>query len=91
MPTNAVPVRRPLFTVLYLHFPVGLKVSHISLRAQTNVGGRGRFLAHKQVDLDNAPYNFGRFHIYHSAEFRSDNPQRWQFWNQVLIQMKLKQ
>ena len=31
-----------------------------------------------------------RDHIWHSAEFRSDCPQRWQFWNQVLVQMKLK-
>ena len=46
--------------------------------------------ASQQVELDAAPYNFGPQHIYHSGEFRSDNAQRWQFWNQVLIKMKLK-
>jgi hypothetical protein len=30
-------------------------------------------------------------HIWHSAEFRSDAAQRWQFWNQTLIKMSLKQ
>jgi len=38
---------------------------------------------------DTSGGNYGA-HIWHSAEFRSDNPQRWQFWNQALIQMKLK-
>ncbi|MGA2787582.1 MAG: hypothetical protein ABSF60_08645 [Verrucomicrobiota bacterium] len=33
--------------------------------------------------------NYGN-HIWHSAEFRSDYAQRWLFWNQVLVQMKLK-
>ena len=28
-------------------------------------------------------------HLWHSAEFRSDYPQRFQFWNEVLTQMKL--
>ena len=37
-----------------------------------------------QVNLGIAPYNFGQQHIYHSGEFRSDNAQRWQFWNAVL-------
>ena len=58
---------------------------------QPNVGGP--FLkgsTHNQVELDLPPYSFGTAHIYHSGEFRSDNPQRWQFWNSVLTQMKLK-
>jgi hypothetical protein len=59
-----------------------------ALGAQVNVGGA--FTIARQVELDVAPYNFGREHIYHSGEFRSDDPQRWQFWNQVLIQMGLK-
>ncbi len=59
-----------------------------ALGAQQNVGGA--FTIARQVELDAAPYNFGREHLYHSGEFRSDNTQRWQFWNQVLVQMKLK-
>jgi hypothetical protein len=59
-----------------------------ALGAQANVGGA--FTAARQVELDSAPYSFGPQHIYHSAEFRSDNPQRWQFWNQLLVQMKIK-
>jgi len=57
-----------------------------ALGAQTNVAGV--FSSSKQIDLEQVPYNFGGTHIYHSGEFRSDNPQRWQFWNQVLVEMK---
>ena len=62
-----------------------------ALGMQPNVGGD--FLTgtnYNQVELDIAPYNFSTEHIYHSGEFRSDNPQRWQFWNEVLVKMKLK-
>jgi len=55
---------------------------------QVNVGGA--FTIARQVELDIPPYNFGSDHIYHSGEFRSDNPRRWQFWNAVLTQMRLK-
>ena len=67
-----------------------------ALGAQANVGGA--FLTgtnYNQVplpdvwppDLLNNAYGD---HIWHSAEFRSDNPQRWQSWNAVLTKMKLK-
>jgi hypothetical protein len=45
----------------------------------------------QEVELDSSPFNFGSSHKYHSGEFRSDTPQRWQFWSQVLLQMGLKQ
>jgi len=62
-----------------------------ALGMQPNVGGAFRTgTNYNQVELDAAPYNFGPQHIYHSGEFRSDNPQRWQFWYQVLVQMGLK-
>jgi hypothetical protein len=67
-----------------------------ALGAQPNVGGA--FLTgtnYDQVSLPNVwppdsatpPYSA---HIWHSAEFRSDYAQRYQFWNAVLTQMKLK-
>ncbi len=59
-----------------------------ALGAQSNVGGF--FSTNNQVELDADPYDFGQEHIYHSGEFRSDYAQRWQFWKQVLLQMKLK-
>ena len=64
-----------------------------ALGAQLNVGGV--FSTNNQVNLPGVwppdPLNNAyRDHIWHSAEFRSDNPQRWQFWNQVLVKMKLK-
>jgi hypothetical protein len=46
--------------------------------------------AMKQIDLRSDPYGFGDAHKYHSGEFRSDNAQRWQFWDQILVQMRLK-
>jgi hypothetical protein len=67
-----------------------------ALGMQPNVGGvfqnNGSF---HQINLPTVwpsdPLNNNyRAHIWHSAEFRSDSPQRWQFWNQVLVQMKLK-
>ena len=59
-----------------------------ALGMQPNVGGV--FSTNNQVELDIPPYNFSTEHIYHSGEFRSDNPQRWQFWNEVLVKMRLK-
>jgi len=62
-----------------------------ALGMQPNVGGVFKNGAvYNQVELDISPYNFDREHIYHSGEFRSDNAQRWQFWNQVLVKAKLK-
>jgi hypothetical protein len=55
---------------------------------ERNLGGI--FSTPLQVELDVPPYNFGPLHAYHSGEFRSDNPQRWQFWNEALVRMKLK-
>ena len=67
-----------------------------ALGEQANVGGA--FLTgtnDNQVSLPDVwppdtsipPYSA---HVWHSAEFRSDNPQRCQFWNEALIEMKLK-
>jgi hypothetical protein len=62
-----------------------------ALGEEENVGGQFKVgSTYNQVELDAAPYDFGTEHIYHSGEFRSDTPQMWQFWNQVLIQMNLK-
>jgi len=67
-----------------------------ALGMQPNVGGS--FLTgtnYNQISLpnvwppDTSGNNYGA-HIWHSAEFRSDNSQRWQFWNEVLVKMKLK-
>jgi hypothetical protein len=63
-----------------------------ALGAQLNVSGV--FSTNNQVNLPNVwppdPLNNDyRAHIWHSAEFRSDYAQRWQFWNQVLTKMKL--
>jgi hypothetical protein len=47
----------------------------------------------QQIDLQSVwPLDAGGYkdHVWHSAEFRSDSAQRWQFWNQVLVQMRLK-
>jgi hypothetical protein len=62
-----------------------------ALGMQTNVGGAFKAgVTYKQVQLDILPYVFGADHVYHSGEYRSDNARRWQFWDQVLVQMKLK-
>jgi hypothetical protein len=62
-----------------------------ALGAQKDVGGVFKpGVAYQQVELNAAPYGFLDKHKYHSGEFRSDNAQRWQFWNQVLNQMGLQ-
>ncbi len=53
------------------------------------VGVAGVFATSKEINLSQSPYNFDQTHKSHSGEFRSDNAQRWQFWNTVLIQMRL--
>jgi hypothetical protein len=81
---------------LYLLFPVDTyaifsycdEARCQALGAQVNVGGV--FSTSRQIDLRQPPYNFGDPHIYHSGEFRSDYAQRWQFWDEVLVQMGLK-
>jgi hypothetical protein len=76
----------------YVIFNSIIQARGYALGAQLNVGGA---FAGNQVNLpnvwppDTSGKNFGD-HIWHSAEFRSDSAQRWQFWNQVLVQMKLK-
>jgi hypothetical protein len=66
-----------------------------ALGAQPNVGGSFISLGvTNQVSLpsvwppDTSGGNYSA-HIWHSAEFRSDYPQRWLFWNEVLFQMGL--
>jgi len=78
-------------TNTYELFARVIQARSFALGAQVNVGGA--FLTgtnYNQVELDADPYDFGPQHIYHSGEFRSDNAQRWQFWNQVLVKTKLK-
>jgi hypothetical protein len=66
-----------------------------SLGMQRNTGGAFQNGAnYSQVSLPSVwppdsgtpPYSA---HVWHSAEFRSDYAQRWQFWNEVLVQMGL--
>jgi len=58
------------------------------LGAQADVGGR--FSTAIQVDLqtvwptDTHPQGSFKEHVWHSAEFRSDNASRWNFWKTVL-------
>jgi len=59
-----------------------------ALGAQADVGGR--FSTAIQVDLqtvwptDTHPQGSFKEHVWHSAEFRSDNASRWNFWKTVL-------
>jgi hypothetical protein len=59
-----------------------------ALGAQSNVGGA--FLPDQEIDLNVFPYNFGSEHNGHSAQFNSDNMERYLFWEQLLISMNLK-
>ena len=77
----------------YAIFSYGDQAHGYALGAQPDVGGA--FTIARQVNLQNVwppdPLNNNyRAHIWHSAEFRSDIAQRWQLWNAVLTQMKLK-
>ena len=54
---------------------------------QEGLGGVFRPL--REIDLSQAPYNFGTTHKYHSGEFRSDNASRAPFWNAVLQRMNI--
>jgi hypothetical protein len=67
-----------------------------ALGAQRDVGGVFKpGVTYQQVDLisvwppDTSGGNYGA-HRWHSAEFRSDSAQRWQFWNEVLNRMGLQ-
>jgi hypothetical protein len=62
-----------------------------ALGAQADVGGAFRVNGvYQQIDLSQPPYSFGDQHRDHSGEFNSDNMNRFQFWNEILNQMKLK-
>jgi hypothetical protein len=65
-----------------------------ALGMQTNVGGVFKVgSTYKQVNLPSVwPPDAGGYsaHVWHSAEFRSDTPQRWLFWDTFLVQMGLK-
>ncbi len=89
---------QPFLTRTYLYFPEDTydifsycdQAHGYALGAQPNVGGAFKTgVIYHQVELDADPYDFGTAHIYHSGEFRSDYAQRWQFWNEVLLQMRL--
>ncbi len=78
----------------YEIFNAIIQARSYAIGMQANVGGA--FMAgtnYNQVPLPSVwPPDDGGYtaHVWHSAEFRSDNAQRWQFWNQVLVKMKLK-
>jgi hypothetical protein len=80
-------------TNTYELFDSVIQARSYALGMQQNVGGA--FTTARQISLptvwppDTSGGNYGA-HVWHSAEFRSDNPQRWQFWNAVLTQMNLK-
>jgi len=67
-----------------------------ALGMQTNVGGvfhnaSGSHEVNLQSIWPADPLNnYYKAHVWHSAEFRSDNPQRWLFWDAALVQMGLK-
>ncbi len=73
-----------------LTFPANTyEIFAFCLQARCNCIGEypglgGLFNPALQVDLQLPPYNYGNTHKYHSGEFRSDNMQRWPFWNQLL-------
>jgi hypothetical protein len=71
----------------YEIFAYGDPAWSYALGAQANVGGA--FTTTKQVELNNAPYNFAATHKYHSGQFRSDNMSRAIFWNTVMGTMRL--
>ncbi|MGH7979275.1 MAG: hypothetical protein ACREE6_07860, partial [Limisphaerales bacterium] len=77
----------------YTIFSYVLQSQSYALGMQPGVGGV--FSTNKQVSLptvwpaDLSGHNYGD-HLWHSAEFRSDNPQRWLFWDETLVQMGLK-
>lgn len=67
-----------------------------ALGSQPNVGGAFLNVAgYHQINLpsvwptDPTGQNYGA-HVWHSAEFRSDNPQRRLFWDMVLYQIGIK-
>jgi|ERR1700722_780602 len=60
-----------------------------ALGAQPNVGGP--FLSgtnFNEVELNIAPYNFGKQHLYHSMEFRQDNAQNALFWSKFVSEIQ---
>jgi pimeloyl-ACP methyl ester carboxylesterase len=59
-----------------------------ALGAQADVGGA--FNRNVQVDLSAAPYYFGGSHVGHSFQFRLDYCPTRLFWNQLLVNMRLK-
>jgi hypothetical protein len=87
---NTTPLFFPGDT--YTIFARIIQAQCYAVGAQLNVGGI--FSTNNQVDLpsvwppDPSGNNYGD-HVWHSAEFRSDNPQRWLFWNTVLTRTKL--
>lgn len=59
-----------------------------ALGSETNIGAP--FSATPAINLNAAPYNFGRLHIGHSAQFRSDNMTRAVYWNQLLSSFQIQ-
>ena len=95
--TNFYSGSSPYYTLLllpadrYTIFSYCDPATCYALGAQAYVGGAfASGTNYNQVELDIAPFNFGKLHIYHSGEFRADYAQRWQFWDYVLFRMGLK-
>ena len=89
--TGSGPVRLFFPGDTYQLFTSVIQARSYPLGAQTNVSG---VFDDNQIYLPNVwppDANGYQDHIWHSSEFRSDNVQMGPFWNQVLIQLKLKQ
>lgn len=59
-----------------------------ALGAQADVNNI--LLSDQQVDLGVGPYSFGNTHVGHSAQFRSTNMRRADFWDTLLRRIQLK-
>jgi hypothetical protein len=78
-------------TNTYELFAYCIEARCYALGAQADVGGAFKANGiYQQVDLAAPPFSFDIQHKYHSGEFRSDNAQRWQYWNEAMFQMGLK-
>ena len=86
---SALPVPISFPTNTYEIFAYCDEARCFALGAQQNVGGS--FATASQVELDAAPYGFGRQHLYHSFQFRLDNAQTSPVWTELLVQTGLKE
>ncbi len=76
-------------TNTYRLFAYSVEARCNALGAQSNVAGP--FVMANQTDLNGPGFAYGNVHKGHSAEFRSTNMQRANFWNRLLIRMQLRE